>query len=94
MKMNKPDLVKGIFKKLPHFKKSEIEEASDLIIDLISQTLLQKERLELRGFGCFTVRSRKARLARNPKTGSSIMVGSNFYSYFRPSKALREVINN
>ena len=92
--MNKSDLVHKISKKLVHLKKNDIDEATDKLTDLISTTLIKKDRVELRGFGTFSTRERKARLARNPKTGSSITVSSKFYPYFRASKSLRESINN
>ena len=64
------------------------------LTDLISTTLIKKDRVEMRGFGSFSTRERKARLARNPKTGSSITVSSKFHPYFRASKSLREALNN
>ena len=92
--MNKSDLVHKISKKLVHLKKNDIDEASNKLTDLISTTLIKKDRVEMRGFGSFSTRERKARLARNPKTGSSITVSSKFYPYFRASKSLRESLNN
>ena len=92
--MNKSDLVHKISKKLVHLKKNDIDEATNKLTDLISTTLVKKDRVEMRGFGSFSTRERKARLARNPKTGSSITVTSKFHLYFRASKSLRESLNN
>ena len=92
--MNKSDLVYKISKKLVYLKKNDIDEATNKLTDLISTTLIQKDRVEIRGFGSFSARERKARLARNPKTGSSITVSSKFHPYFRASKSLRESLNN
>ena len=92
--MNKSDLVYKISKKLVYLKKNDIDEATNKLTDLISTTLIKKDRVEIRGFGSFSVRERKARLARNPKTGSSITVSSKFHPYFRASKSLRESLNN
>ena len=92
--MNKSDLVLNISKKLVHLKKNDIEEATNKLTDLISTTLIKKDRVEIRGFGSFSTRVRKARLARNPKTGSSITVSSKFHPYFRASKSLRKTLNN
>ena len=92
--MNKSDLVLNILKKLVHLKKNDIEEATNKLTDLISTTLIKKDRVEIRGFGSFSTRKRTARLARNPKTGSSIIVSSKFHPYFRASKSLREPLNN
>jgi len=92
--MNKSDLVYKISKKLVYLKKNDIDEATNKLTDLISTTLIQKDRVEIRGFGSFSARERKARLARNPKTGSSITVSSKFYPYFRASKSLKKALNN
>ena len=92
--MNKSDLVNKISRKKAHIKKVDIEEATDLLTVLISNALSRNNRIEIRGFGTFSVRKRAARLARNPKTGSSIAVNSKFHPYFRASKLLRQLVNN
>jgi len=92
--MNKSDLVDKISRKKAHIKKVDIEEATDLLTGLISNALSRNNRIEIRGFGTFSVRKRGARLARNPKTGSSITVNSKFHPYFRASKLLRQLVNN
>ena len=92
--MNKSDLVDKISRKKAHIKKVDIEEATDLLTGLISNALSRNNRIEIRGFGTFSVRKRAARLARNPKTGSSITVNSKFHPYFRASKLLRQLVNN
>ena len=92
--MNKSDLVNKISRKKAHIKKADIEEATDLLTTLISNALSRNNRIEIRGFGTFSIRKRAARLARNPKTGSSITVNSKFHPYFRASKLLRQLVNN
>ena len=92
--MNKSDLIKNISLQLDSIKKNDIEEAINQLINLISDSLLEKNRVEIRGFGTFSSRYRSVRLARNPKTGTSITVGSKFYTYFRPSKLLKQQVNN
>jgi len=92
--MNKSDLVNKISRKKAHIKKADIEEATDLLTAVISNALNRNNRIEIRGFGTFSVRKRAARLARNPKTGSSITVNSKFHPYFRASKLLRQLVNN
>ena len=94
MKMNKSDLVNKISRKHAHFKRVDIEEATDQLTGFISNALSKNNRIEIRGFGAFSTRKRNARLARNPKTGSSIAVNSKFHPYFRPSKLLRQLVNN
>ena len=92
--MNKSDLVIKISRKLAHFKRADIEEATDQLTTLIFNALSRNDRVEIRGFGTFSTRKRGARLARNPKTGSSIAVNSKFHPYFRASKLLRQLVNN
>ena len=92
--MNRSNLIDNLSNRLPYMKKSEVSEASLLLIDLISNALYENDRIEVRGFGTFSIRQRAARLARNPKTGSSIALSSKFYPYFRPSKLLRQTVNN
>ena len=92
--MNKSDLVNKISRKKAHIKKADIEEATDLLTTLISNALSRNNRIEIRGFGTFSIRKRAARLARNPKTGSSITVNSKFHPYFRASRLLRQLVNN
>ena len=94
MKMNKSNLVIKISRKLAHFKRADVEEATDQLTGFISNTLSRNDRVEIRGFGTFSTRKRDARLARNPKTGSSIAVNSKFHPYFRASKLLRQLVNN
>ena len=92
--MNKSDLIKNISFKIGSLKKTDTEQAVNQLINLISDSLLEKNRVEIRGFGSFSARYRSVRLARNPKTGTSITVGSKFYTYFRPSKLLKQQVNN
>ena len=92
--MNKSDLVKNISLQIDSIKKNDIGEAVNQLIDVISNTLLKKNRVEIRGFGSFSSRHRPLRLARNPKTGTSITVGSKSYTYFRPSKLLKQQVKN
>ena len=92
--MNKSDLIKNISSNIRNIKKNDTEEAVNQLINLISDSLLEKNRVEIRGFGTFSSRHRSVRLARNPKTGTSITVGSKFYTYFRPSKLLKQQVKN
>ena len=94
MKMNKSDLVIKISRKQAHLKRVDVEEATDQLTGFISNALSRNNRVEIRGFGTFSTRKRDARLARNPKTGSSIAVNSKSHLYFRPSKLLRQLVNN
>ena len=90
--MNRSDLVDNISKKIVNVKKSDVEESVNHLMSIISNTLSEKNRVEIRGFGTFSSRFRSTRLARNPKTGTSITVDSNFHIYFRPSKLLKQEV--
>ena len=92
--MNKSDLIKNISFKVGNVKKIDAEESVNQLINLISDSLLEKNRVEIRGFGTFSSRYRSVRLARNPRTGTSITVGSKLYTYFRPSKLLKRQVKN
>ena len=91
--MNKSDLKKRIVKKLNHLNKRDVEEGSSIIIQHVINSLCSKNRIELRGFGSFSLRKRKERFSRNPKSGKSILIGSKSYLYFRPSKDLKDINN-
>ena len=91
--MNKSDLKKRISSKLNHLTKKDVEEGSSLIIQHLTNSLYNENRIELRGFGSFSLRKRKERFSRNPKSGKSILIGSKSYLYFRPSKDLKDINN-
>jgi len=92
--MNKSDLIKNVSFKVNKAKKNDTEEAVTQLINFISDSLLKKNRVEIRGFGTFSSRYRSIRLARNPTTGTSITVQSKFYAFFRPSKLLKQQVKN
>ena len=92
-KMNKSDLVNNISNKLDAFTDDDIEKSVNLIIDLISESLRKNQRVEVRNFGTFSIRSREKRLSRNPKTGTSVLVEAKHHPYFRASKNLKQSLN-
>ena len=92
--MNKSDLLDSVLIRNQNFLKDDVSTSINLILELISGTLSAKGRVEVRGFGTFSVRERKSRIARNPKTGKSIAVQTKNHPYFRASKRLKESINN
>jgi integration host factor subunit beta len=73
--------------------KKEAEVAVETIFDSIIQSLREGEKIELRGFGSFRLRSRGARVGRNPKTGEKVNVPAKRIPYFKPGKELKELIN-
>jgi integration host factor subunit beta len=91
--MTKSELVLRLAKKYPHLYQRDIETLVETIFSDISETLIEGGRVELRGFGAFSIRKREARKARNPKNGQEVSIGERFAIYFRTGKDLRERIN-
>lgn len=91
--MTKSELVLRLSKRYPHLYQRDIETLVSTIFDDISETLVGGGRVELRGFGAFSIRKRDSRKARNPKNGQEVSIGERFAIYFRTGKELRERIN-
>ncbi len=91
--MTKSELIQRLAKKYPHLYQRDIETLVNCVFDNISETLVGGGRVELRGFGAFSIRKREARKARNPKNGQEVFIGSRHAIYFRTGKELRERIN-
>lgn len=91
--MNKSDLIENLTRKLNHFSRDDIEQSVKNILELMSQSLSNGERIELRGFGSFTLHHRPARIGRNPKTGEAIPLPARFIPHFKPSVELRKRVN-
>lgn len=91
--MTKSELILRLAKRHPHLYKSNVERAVDTIFGEITEALVRGDRVELRGFGAFFVRKRKARTARNPRSGEIVTVPAKPRPYFRTGKALRERLN-
>ena len=91
--MNKSDLISNILNKSNSFSKDDIEKSLNSILNLITQSLANKDRVEVRNFGTFSIRSRDERLSRNPKTGTSVLVEAKSHPYFRSSKNLKQSLN-
>ncbi len=92
--MTKSELIQRLSKRYPHLYQRDIEVLVNTMFDEITKALATGNRVELRGFGAFSVRQREARAARNPKNGAMVSVGSRNAIYFRTGKDLRERITN
>ena len=92
--MNKSDLVNNISNKSDSFSEVDIEKSVNSILEIISKSLCKEQRIEIRNFGTFSIRSREERLSRNPKTGTSVLVEAKNHPYFRASKNLKQSLNN
>lgn len=91
--MTRSELVLRLAKRYPNLYQRDIETLVSTVFDGICDTLADGGRVELRGFGAFSVRKREGRKARNPKNGQEVTVGERFSIYFRTGKELRERIN-
>ncbi len=93
MSMTKSELVLKLAKRYPHLYQRDIETLVNTVLGSISDALVEGGRVELRGFGAFSIRKRDARKARNPKNGAEVQIGERYAIYFRTGKELRERIN-
>jgi len=91
--VTKSDLVEKIAENSELFSKKDIEIVVNTIFDSMRASLIQGERIEIRGFGSFTVKNRNAREGRNPKTGSVVQISKKRVPYFKVGKELRERVN-
>lgn len=91
--MTKSQLIAKLTKRFPHLYQRDIETLVNTIFDNISIGLKSGDRIELRGFGAFSIRKREPRVARNPKNGTSVTVKERYAIYFRAGKELRDRIN-
>jgi integration host factor subunit beta len=91
--MTKSQLIERITQQAPHVHPRRIEAIVNAVFEQMTEALKAGERIELRGFGCFVVKSRPARLGRNPRTGASVAVPRRIALAFAAGKELRERIN-
>lgn len=91
--MTKSVLIEKIAEKVKSLTKKQTEVILETVFMSIKETLANGGKVEIRGFGNFKLRSRKARKARNPKTGDSVDVPPKKVPYFKVGKELREMIN-
>ena len=91
--MNKSDLLENLKSKKDSFSEEDLDNSINLILQFISSTLEEANRVEIRNFGTFSARKREKRLSRNPKTGTSVLVEPKNHPYFRASKNLKESLN-
>lgn len=91
--MVKSELIARLAERNPHLYQRDIERIVTTIFDEVSAALSRGERVELRGFGAFSVKRRPARTARNPRTGASVHVTEKHIPFFKTGKELRESLN-
>ncbi len=91
--MIKSELVLKIAEQNPHLYQRDVEILVNAILDTISDALARGDRVELRGFGAFSVKRRDARLGRNPRTGDHVEVVEKAVPFFKTGKEMRERLN-
>lgn len=91
--MTKADLVEKVAN-VAELTKKDAETLVEVVFECIIDSLNRGEKIELRGFGSFRVRSRNSRRGRNPKTGASVDIPAKRVPYFKPGKELKELVND
>jgi integration host factor subunit beta len=91
--MTKSELIEIIARKQKHLPSKDVELAVKHLLELMSSSLASGERIEIRGFGSFSLHYRPPRMGRNPKTGDAVALSGKFVPHFKPGKDLRERVN-
>lgn len=92
--MIKSELVQRIAERNPHLYQRDVENVVNAILDEIVEAMARGDRVELRGFGAFSVKRRNARVGRNPRTGAHVEVDEKCVPFFKTGKELRERLND
>ena len=91
--MTKSQLIQRLAELNPHLFQRDVERIVNTIFSEITEALAKGDRVELRGFGAFSVKSRDARMGRNPRTGEAVKVESKAVPFFKTGKLLRDRLN-
>jgi integration host factor subunit beta len=92
--MTKSELIQRIAELNPHLYQRDVERIVTTIFDEVSHALSRGDRVELRGFGAFSVKRREARIGRNPRTGTAVAVSEKYIPFFKTGKQLRDRLND
>ncbi|MGH1440760.1 MAG: integration host factor subunit beta [Cellvibrionaceae bacterium] len=92
--MTKSELIERIAEQQEQLSVKDIELAVKMILEYMSQVLATGERIEIRGFGSFSLHYREPRTGRNPKTGESVSLEGKYVPHFKPGKELRDRVND
>ncbi len=91
--MIRSELVQAIADENPHLYQRDVERIVNTVFDEITEAMARGDRVELRGFGAFSVKKREARIGRNPRTGESVAVAAKYVPFFKTGKLLRDRLN-
>ncbi len=92
--MNKSDIIHALSERYAHIPSRDIELAVKGMVEQMAETLSAGGRVEIRGFGSFSIRYRQPRVARNPKTGTKVDLDSKYVPHFKPGKDLRDMVKS
>jgi len=92
--MTKSELIEIIARKQKHLPAKDVELAVKHLLELMSNALANGERIEIRGFGSFSLHYRPPRMGRNPRTGDSVALSGKYVPHLKPGKKLREKVND
>jgi len=91
--VTKSELILKLAELNPHLYQRDVERIVSTIFDEVAAALSRGDRVELRGFGAFSVKRREARVGRNPRTGTAVQVGEKYIPFFKTGKQLRDRLN-
>ncbi|TRW49811.1 integration host factor subunit beta [Aliidiomarina halalkaliphila] len=91
--MTKSELIEILIAKQPELQPKDVERGVREILEIMVHSLADGDRIEIRGFGSFSLHFRRPRIGRNPKTGQQVELGGKYVPHFKPGKALRERVN-
>lgn len=91
--MTKSELIQALAQENPHLYHRDVERIVSTVFEEITDALTRGDRVELRGFGAFSVKDRSARMGRNPRTGEAVEVTRKNVPFFKSGKELRERVN-
>jgi integration host factor subunit beta len=92
--MIKSELIEHIAARMTHLSEKQVADGVNKILDLMSKSLINKQRIEIRGFGSFSLHYRPPRNAHNPKTGEKVVTEAKYSPHFKPGKELRERVDS
>ena len=93
MAMTKSELIDVMARKQRHLPTKDVELAVKHLLELMSSSLASGQRIEIRGFGSFSLHYRPPRMGRNPKTGEAVALSGKYVPHFKPGKDLRERVD-
>lgn len=91
--ITRSEIIESLVEKQPHLAHRDVELAVKMVLEKMGQAFEVGDRIEIRGFGSFSLHYRPARIGRNPKTGESVAVEDKFSPHFKPGKELKERVD-